>query len=335
MTDSTVRAGIAGIGIYAPEAVLTNRELSLRLNTSEDFILARTGIEERHIADPAQASSDLGVIAAKRALADAGVAGDDIDLIIMATVSPDLPVPATACIVQEKLGFKDTPAFDLSAACSGFVYAVVVGNQFIAAGTYRTILVVSSEVFSRVIDGRDIDSSVVAADGAGAVVLRPAAKPGHGVLSMYLGTDGSGVEQLYIPAGGTRMETTPENLAAKMHKMKMNGQDVFRFAMRMLPHATEQAVKRAGLTMEDISLIIPHQANLRIIEAAARRMDLPMEKFMVNVQRYGNTSSASIPIALHEARETGRIKDGDIIVLTGFGAGLAWGSVVMRWGKVR
>lgn len=332
MPDSTVRATIAGIGMYVPEAVLTNRELSLRIKTTEDFIVARTGIEERRIADPAQAASDLGFVAAQRAMADAGVNGDDIDLVVVATLSPDFPVPATACIIQEKLGFKDTPAFDVSAACSGFVYAVAVGSQFIAAGTYRTVLVVASEVFSRMIDEYDVDTSVIAGDGAGAVVLRPAAAPGYGILSVYLGADGSGVEQLYAPVGGTRTEATPENIAAKMHKAKMNGQDVFRFAMRILPESTQRAVKLAGLAMEDISLIIPHQANLRIIEAAARRMDLPMDKFMVNVERYGNMSSASIPIALHEARETGRIKDGDLIVLTGFGAGLAWGSVVMRWG---
>ena len=332
MSDGAVRAAIAGVGIYVPEAVLTNRELSLKINAAEDYIVSRTGIMERHIADPVEATSDLGVVAAQRAMDDAGVCGDDIDLIIVATVSPDFPVPATACIIQERLGIKDAPAFDLSAACSGFVYALAVGSQFIAAGTYRTILVIASEIFSRVINEYDIDTSVIAGDGAGAVVLRPSAAPGYGILAMYLGADGSGVEQLYIPVGGTRTEATPENVAAKMHKAKMNGQDVFRFAMRTLPDSTERAVKLAGLAMEDVALIIPHQANLRIIVAAAHRMNLPMDKFMVNVERYGNTSSASIPIALHEALETGRIKDRDIIVMTGFGAGLAWGSVVMRWG---
>ena len=225
---------------------------------------------------------------------------------------------------------KNVPAFDISAACSGFVYGLVVGSQFIATGLYRTVLVIGAEVFSRVTNWEDLESCIVVGDGAGAVVLRPSV-PGQGILSMCLGADGSGVKHLYIPAGGTRMEVTAENIAAHMHKTKMNGQEVFQFAMRTLPRVIEQALGMARISKEEVALIIPHQANVRIIEAAARRMDLPMDKFMVNIDRYGNTSSASIPIALHEALQAGRIKPGDVVVLAGFGAGLTWGAVVMRW----
>lgn len=330
MTDKKLNARIAGIGVNIPGTVLTNSELAQRLKVTEDYIYTMTGIRERHIADPGQATSDLGTKAAELALTSAGIDRTDIDLIIVSTATPDIPAPATACIIQNKLGMKNTPAFDISSACSGFIYALAVGSQFIAGGIYRNILVVGAEVFSGVTNWDDLETAVVAADGAGAVVLQPASEEGYGILSMVLGADGSGVEHLYVPAGGTRMAVTAENIASNMHKVKMNGQEVFRFAMRILPEATELALKMAGISMEEVALIIPHQANLRIIEAAARRMDLPMEKFMVNLDRYGNTSSASIPIALNEALNTGRVSSGDLIVLTGYGAGLAWGSVVVR-----
>lgn len=330
MPNEKINALIAGVGIGIPDAVLTNQDLAEKMGTTEEYIHTMTGIRERHIADSTQATSDLGVVAAERAMTHAGINRADVDLIIVATLSPDLLVPATACIIQEQLGMKSTPAFDVAAACSGFIYALVVGSQFIATGLYRTILIVGAEVFSRIVNWEDLPSCIVVGDGAGAVVLRPTL-PGHGILSMCLGADGSGLKHLYIPAGGTRMAVTAENIAANMHKAKMDGQEVFRFAMRMLPEVTEQALEMAKISKEEVALIIPHQANLRIIEAAARRMDLPMDRFMVNVDRYGNTSAASIPIALHEALETGRIKPGDVVVLTGFGAGLTWGAVVMRW----
>ncbi len=327
--ERRVNARIAGIGISIPENVLTNKELAERLNVTENYIYTMTGIRERHIAGPTQATSNLGAEAAERALLNAGVDRTDVDLIIVSTLSPDMPLPPTACIIQKLLGIKNSPAFDLSAACSGFVYALAVGSQFIAGGIYRNILVIGAEKISGVTNWDDLEPCIVAGDGAGAVVLQPAPE-GQGILSVYLGADGSGAEHVHIPAGGTRMAVTAENIAANMHKTKMNGQEVFRFAMRMLPEATKQALKMAGISEEEVVLIIPHQANLRIIEAAARRMDVPMEKFMVNVDRYGNTSSASIPIALDEALRTGRVKAGDVVVLTGFGAGLAWGSVVVR-----
>jgi len=332
MTNEKINAFIAGIGICLPKTVLTNQDMAKMVGTSDEWIQAMTGIRERHIADPNEATSDLGTIAAEQAMIHAGINHSDVDLIIVGTMSPDFMAPSTACIIQERLGMKNTPAFDVSAACSSFIYALVIGSQFITAGLYRTILIIGADVTSRIVNfnWEDRGSSILMGDGAGAVVLQ-SALPGHGILSMCIGADGSGAKHLYIPAGGTRMAVTAENITANMHKVKMNGQKVFQFAMRMLPKVTEQALEMANISKEEVALIIPHQANLRIIEAAARRMDLPMDKFMLNLDRYGNTSSASIPIALDEALKEGRIKQGDVVVLTGFGTGLTWGAVVMRW----
>lgn len=327
---SGISAGIIGVGMYAPEKVLTNAELAGMLNVTEEWIETMSGIRERHIAAPSQAASDLGAVAAQRALAQAGVSSDEVDLIIVSTSTPDMQFPSTACIIQERLGIKNVPAFDLTAVCSGFVYALTVGAQFIANEFYRTVLVIGTEAVSRVINWSDKDTCMLIGDGAGAVVLRQVPS-GYGVLSAKLGADGSGASFMMVPAGGSRKPPTAEVIEKKMNKIQMNGQEVFKFAMKKLPEVTEQALELANLHTEDLKLIIPHQANRRIIEAAARRMELPMEKFMVNVERYGNTSSATIPIALHEALETGRIKSGDLIALTGFGGGLAWGSLIMRW----
>ena len=327
---SDIRAGIIGVGMYAPEKVLTNTELAGMLHTTEEWIETMSGIRERHIAAPSQAASDLGAIAAQRALARAGVSPDEVDLIIVSTSTPDMQFPSTACIIQKRLGIKNVPAFDLTAVCSGFVYALTVGAQFIANEFSRTVLVIGTEAVSRVINWSDKDTCMLIGDGAGAVVLRQAPS-GYGILSAKLGADGSGANFMMVPAGGSRKPATAEVIEKKMNKIQMNGQEVFKFAMKKLPEVTEQALELANLHTEDLKLIIPHQANRRIIEAAARRMDLPLEKFMVNVERYGNTSSATIPIALHEALETGRIKSGDLIALTGFGGGLAWGSLIMRW----
>ncbi len=330
MVNEKINAFIAGVGVCIPDTVLTNYDLARTMDTSEEWIRTMTGIRERHIIDPEQATSDLGVVAAQQAMIQAEINHADVDLIITATMSPDLPVPATACIIQEQLGMKNTPAFDVSAGCSGFIYALVTGAQFISTGLYGTVLVIGADANSRIANWEDRGSCIVVGDGAGAVVLRPAL-PEKGILSMRLGADGSGVKHLHIPAGGSRMAVTAENIAANMHKVKMDGQEVFQFAMRMLPKVTEEAIEMAGISKDEVALIIPHQANLRIIEAAARRMDLPMDKFMINLDRYGNTSSASIPIALDEALKTNRIKPGDVVVLTGFGAGLTWGAVVIRW----
>ena len=327
---SGISAGIIGVGMYAPEKVLTNAELAGMLNVTEEWIETMSGIRERHIAAPSQAASDLGLVAAQRALARAGVSPDEVDLIIVSTSTPDMQFPSTACIIQERLGIKNIPAFDLTAVCSGFVYALTVGAQFIANEFSRTVLVIGTEAVSRVINWSEKETCMLIGDGAGAVVLRQV-PAGYGVLSAKLGADGSGASFMMVPAGGARMPVTAEVLEKKMNKIQMNGSEVFKFAMKMLPEVTEQALALANLRTEELKLIIPHQANRRIIEAAARRMELPMEKFMVNVERYGNTSSATIPIALHEALETGRIESGDLIALTGFGGGLAWGSLIMRW----
>ncbi|HWR30164.1 MAG TPA: beta-ketoacyl-ACP synthase III [Negativicutes bacterium] len=327
---SNSSAGIIGVGMYVPEKIMTNADLARMINTTEEWIESMSGIRERHIAAPSQAASDLGVIAAQRALARAGVSPDEVDLIIVSTVTPDMQFPSTACIIQERLGIKNIPAFDLTAVCSGFVYALTVGAQFISNEFYRTVLVIGTEVVSSVTNWTDRDTSMLIGDGAGAVVLRQAPF-GYGILSAKLGADGAGASFMMTPAGGSRMPVTSEVIEKKMNKMQMDGPEVFKFAMKMLPEVTEQALELANLHTKDLNLIIPHQANRRIIEAAARRMELPMEKFMVNVEKYGNTSSATIPIALFEALETGRIESGDVIALTGFGGGLAWGSVIMRW----
>ena len=325
-----VNAGIAGIGVCLPERVLTNDELAEMVDTNDAWIQERTGIRQRRIAAADQAASDLGIAAAREALSSAGVAPQEIDLIIVATATPDMQFPATACLIAEKLGLDATPAFDVAAGCTGFIYALTIGSQFIVNGFYRTVLVIGTEVLSKVTNWTDLETCILLADGAGAVVLRPVAA-GQGILAMKLGADGAGGKELSLPAGGSRLPLTAEGLAANLNKLHMNGSEVFKFAMKMLPEVTGQALKLAGLTPADLALIIPHQANLRIIEAAARRMELPLEKFMVNLDRYGNTSSASIPIALHEALATGRVRPGDALALTGFGAGLTWGAVVLRW----
>ena len=325
-----ISAGIVGVGICVPDRILTNEEMAGILNVSAEWIETMSGIQQRHIAEPGQSASDLGVVAAQRALDQAGIAAEELDLIVVATVTPDMQFPSTACLIGQKLGLPGVPAFDLTAVCSGFVYALTVASQFIHTGFYRTVLVVGCEVVSSVTNWADRDTSLLIGDGAGAAVLRQV-PAGYGILAATLGADGSGGQYMMVPAGGSREPATPEVLEQKRNKMKMNGTEVFRFAMKKLPEATEQALALAGLTTQDLKLIIPHQANRRIIESAARWMDLPLDKFMINLERYGNTSSATIPIALHEALETGRIKPGDLIALTGFGGGLTWGSLIMRW----
>lgn len=325
-----INAGIVGIGVCLPERVLTNDELEKLVDTSDAWIQERTGIRERRIAEPEQAASDLGVVAARRALEHSGLTPQEIDLIIVATATPDMQFPATACLIAERLGLTTTPAFDVAAGCTGFIYALTIGSQFIVNGFYQTVLVIGAEVLSKVTNWTDRETCILLADGAGAVVLRPV-PANQGILAMKLGADGAGGKDLLLPAGGSRLPLTPEGLAKNLHKLHMNGQEVFKFAMKKLPEVTDQVLELAGLKVEDVALIVPHQANLRIIDAAARRMGLPIDKFMVNLDRYGNTSSASIPIALQEALTTQRIRAGDLLVLTGFGAGLTWGAVAMRW----
>lgn len=329
MTEQN-RAGILGIGVYVPEKVLTNDDLERMVDTNDEWIRSRSGIRERHIAAPEEATSDLALQAARNALADAGLKPEDIDLIIVATNTPDTLFPATACLVQDKLGARKAGAFDLLAGCTGFIYALSVGTQFISAGACKHVLVVGAETLSRIINWEDRNTCVLFGDAAGAVVLGPA-PAGRGILSSMLGSDGSGGPLLDLPAGGSRLPATSETVDKKLHFLHMNGREVFKFAVKAIEDGTLEALAAAGLKKEDVNFLIPHQANIRIIEAATKRLGISLDNVQINVDRYGNTSTASVPLALYEAVREGRIKDGDNIVLVAFGAGLTWAAAVMRW----
>lgn len=327
-----MQAGIWGVGAAVPERVLTNADLEAMVDTSDEWITTRTGIKERRIAPEGMATSDLAVQAAERALASAGVAAAELDLVIVATITPDMFFPATACLVAERLGARGVPAFDLSAACSGFIYGLDLASQGIKTGRYRRVLIVGAELLSRVTNFNDRSTCVLFGDGAGAAVLGPVA-PEYGLLGAHLGADGAGGDKLCIPGGGSRQRLTDEALERGDQYIHMAGNEVFKFAVRIMGEAAARVLEQAGLTPADIDLLIPHQANIRIIEAAQRRLDLPPERVFVNVEKYGNTSAASIPLALAEAVEGGRVKDGDVLVLVGFGAGLTWGAAALRWGR--
>lgn len=330
MNRSLRAVRIAGLGASVPERLLTNADLQRIVDTSEEWIVTRTGIRERHLAGPDVATSDLATEAARQALARASVAPEDIDLVIVATVTPDHTFPATACLVQRDLGAYRAAAFDLEAACSGFIYALSVGTQFVATGTYDTVLVIGAETLSRITDWSDRNTCVLFGDGAGAAVLRPSV-PGQGILSTYLGANGQGASLMNLPAGGSRRPACTETVARREHFIKMNGSEVFKFAVKMMGDAAQEALRLAGLDKEDIDYLVPHQANLRIIEAAARRFDLPMERVITNLDRFGNMSSASVPVALEGAVDEGRIREGDVVLLVAFGAGLTWGACALRW----
>lgn len=323
-------AHIVGWGMALPSRVMTNDEIAQMVDTSDAWIRERTGIRERRIAGAKDSTATLALRAAKRALEVANVSPANLDLIIVATATPEYLFPATACLVQDWLGAENAGAFDLSAGCTGFVYGISIAAQTIISGAADTVLVVGSETLSRIVDWQDRGTCILFGDGAGAVVLRASHMPG-GVLTTLLRSDGSGGELLSLPGGGSRYPPSPTTVLNGMHKIHMNGREVFRFATRVMAQATRSVVEDAGLTLDDIALVIPHQANIRIIEAAARSLGLPMEKMYVNIERYGNTSSASIPIALCEAIESGRIKADDTIVLVAFGAGLTWGAATVKW----
>jgi 3-oxoacyl-[acyl-carrier-protein] synthase-3 len=329
----TIRyAHIVGWGKYIPTKVITNADLSRTLDTSDEWIVSRSGIRERHVvASSKETTATMSIAAAKEALEVAGIAPDELGLIIVATATPDYSFPATACLVQDALGAENAGAFDLSAGCSGFIYALAMGAQAIASGAQDCVLVIGAETLSRIVNWHDRETCVLFGDGAGAVVLRASDEPG-GVLSTLLRADGSGGELLILPAGGSRQPPTLDTVAMGLHYVRMNGREVFRFATRVMDKAARQVIADAGLTMDDIALFIPHQANLRIIQAAARALEAPMEKFFVNLDRYGNTSAASIPVALCEAVDAGRILPGDHVAMVGFGAGLTWAGAVVRWG---
>ncbi len=304
------------------------------VDTSDEWITTRTGIKERHIASEDEAASDLALVACRRALDDAGVEAKDLDLIIACTFTADYPLPGVANILEDKLGAHKAGAFDLAAACSGFIYGVAVASQFIATGTFEKILVVSVELLSKVTDWTDRSTCVLFGDGAGAVVLQPA-EGDEGVLSFVLGSQGSGAEQLYIPAGGSRMPLTHEALDQHLNTMKMNGREVFKFAVTVMAKASQKVMDEAGFAPEDLDLMVPHQANKRIVDSAMKRLNLPFEKAILNLDRYGNTSSASVPLALDEALATGRLKEGNSLVMVAFGAGLSYAAAALRWGKAK
>lgn len=323
-------AHITGWGTSVPETILTNAEIAKTVDTNDEWIRSRTGIQERRIAAPDQSTASLAADAALKALRMANLPPDKLDLIIVSTSSPEHIFPATACLVQDKIGAVNAGAFDLSAACTGFIYAVNMAAQSIRSGSIKSALVIGSETLSRITNWKDRNTCILFGDGAGAFVLQSSPDVG-GVLSAIMRSDGSGGELLSLPGGGSRFPTTQETINKGLHFIHMNGREVFRFATRVMAQATEEAVQAANLTIEDIQLIVPHQANYRIIEAAARGLHLPMDKFIVNVERFGNTSTASIPLAACEAVDKGQIKPGDHIVFVGFGAGLTWGALTVKW----
>lgn len=326
----TVNVGILGTGSAVPDRVLSNADLEKMVDTSDEWIVSRTGMRERRIADENTASSDLAVEAARKAIEDAGIDVEDIDLIVCATVTPDYMFPATACLIQERLGIKKTGAFDLSAGCSGFVYGLSTAVPMIQAGIAKNALVIGVETLSKITDYTDRNTCVLFGDGAGAVVLGQVPE-GRGFLAFDLGSDGSGGELLMLAAGGSRNPATQESVLSGMHTLSMNGKEVFKFAVRVMNTATEEVLRKAGLAKEDVDLLVPHQANIRIIDYARERLGLSEDKVVVNVDRYGNMSSATIPVALDEAKRQGRLKEGDLLLFVAFGAGLTWGSTALRW----
>ncbi len=332
MTAKLCNAGILGTGFYVPEKIMTNADLEMIVETSDEWIVERTGIKERRIAEDNQPMSDLALRAAKAALADAGVAAEDLDLIIVATLTSDRIIPSTACMIQNLLGAKHAAAFDLSAACSGFAYAASVAAQFIETGAYKKALVIGAETLSKYINWEDRNTCVLFGDGAGAAVLGQV-EEGYGILSFDLGSDGSGGDAIQIPSSGSLMPVSKESIDQKLNLIHMNGRDVFKFAVKAMGKTVKNSLAKIDMPQEKIDWLVPHQANIRIIESAAKRLSMPMDKVIVNIHKYGNMSAACIPIALAEAAAAKRFKKGDIIALSGFGAGLTWASCIIRWSK--
>lgn len=321
---------IIGTGSYVPERVLTNAELEKLVDTSDTWIRTRTGIRERRIAAENEFTSDMGAKAAERAIEQAGIDPNEIELILVATATPDMFFPATACFIQKKIGAKRAACFDLSAACSGFLYALEIGQQFITSSTFSTVLVIGAEKLSSIVDWTDRNTCVLFGDGAGAAILRNRAGA-HGVITTYMGSDGAFTDILSMPGGGCRFPVTPENFDQRLNTIKMTGKEVYKQAVNAMLTAANTALKQSGLKTEDLACIIPHQANMRIIEAIADRMGLPMDRFLINLDKYGNTSAAAVAIALDEANRTGRMEIGDYVLLVVFGGGLTWASSVIQW----
>jgi len=322
--------GILGIGTYVPERIMTNFDLEKIVETSDAWIQKMTGIKERRIAADDQATSDLAYNAALKALESSNTKAEDLDLIVVATMTPDYFTPSVSAILQKRLGAHHAAAFDLGAACSGFVYGLEAGGNFIATGMYKKVLVIGAEVFSRILDWEDRNTCVLFGDGAAAAVLGEV-EEGYGLIGSHLGADGDLDEVLVVPAGGSRAPATHETVNNKSHYLKMKGPEVFKFAVKTMPGAVEKVLENTGINIDELELIVPHQANMRIINSAAKKLGFPVEKFVINLDRYGNTSAASVGLALGEALEKGMIKKGDNIALVGFGAGLTYASCVMKW----
>lgn len=323
------KTGIIGLGAYLPEKILTNKDLEKMVETTDEWITTRTGIKERRIARCDEATSDMATEAARNALRDAGLTAADIDLIIVATITPDMFFPATACLVQEKIGARHVPAFDISVACSGFIYGLAIADRFIASGVYKHALVIAAEKLSAITDWSDRNTCVLFGDGAGAAVLGPVEK--GGILSVCLGANGKEGDLIKLPAGGSRIPATKKSIEDKLHFIKMNGVELFKHAVKIMADAALGATQPLGLKAEDLALVIPHQANIRILKAVAKRMGLTEDKIYLNIEKYGNMSAASSAVALVEAIKSGRIKRGDKILLDAFGGGLTWGAIVIEW----
>jgi 3-oxoacyl-[acyl-carrier-protein] synthase-3 len=322
---------ISGIGSYAPPDVLTNQDLSKIVDTSDEWIWSRTGIRERRIAKSGENCSDMGALAGRAAIENAGLGVEDIDLLIVATMTPDMLFPSTACLIQKKLGLRQIPCFDVGAACSGFLYTVHIGTQMMQSDIYDNILIIGAEKLSSFLDWRDRSTCVLFGDGAGAIVLSRGDMPGVGILGTRLAADGTESKILEMPGGGSAVPATEETVEGRQHYLKMAGREVFKIAVRVMGQSAIDILKDHGVDPNDVACVIPHQANIRIIESMSARLGLSMDKFPMNLDRYGNTSAASIPIALDEAHRNGRIKSGEYILLTAFGAGLTWGSCLIKW----
>jgi len=326
-----IRAKITGVAGYVPPRLLTNAELEKMVATTDEWIRERTGIRERHIVDKGMAASHMGVEAAKKLLADKNVSPEEIDLIVVASVTPDMMFPATACLVQDRLGAKNAWGFDLSAACSGFLYALTVGAQFVGAGTHRKVLVIGSDVMSSIINYEDRATCVLFGDGAGAVLVEPSESDEEGVLDFHNDVDGSGGYYLYMPGGGSLNPPSHETVDKKMHYVHQEGQQVFKYAVRRMADVSAQLLERNGYSGKDLALLVPHQANLRIIRATQERLGLDDSKVMINIERYGNTTAGTIPLGLRDAIEEGRLRKGDLVMLVAVGAGYTTGGMLMRW----
>ena len=325
-----IPVGVLGTGMYVPERILTNHDLEQMVDTSDEWIVTRTGIRERRIAADHQATSDLAYEAAREALQNAGLSAEELDLIVVATITPDMFFPSTACILQERLGAKKAAAFDLSAACSGFIYSLANAAGLIAAGMYKYALVIGADCLSKITDYTDRNTCILFGDGAGAAVIGPV-EDGRGFRSFVLGADGSGGDVLNLKGGGSRHPMSRQVLDERMNYIYMEGREVFKFAVRIIGTAAEEALEKAGMGKNDVDFLVPHQANIRIIQSALNRLELPEDRCIINVDRYGNVSAASIPIALAEAAREGRFKQGDRLLLVGFGGGLTWGASVLVW----